>query len=97
MNTREEFKALFDETLTRLGGNLKVTSDELSKYAAERADKLATILSNNEPGFDQAVIAARDSVALKAGLAAGATAGAIDREWLGLIAGGLRFAAAALG
>lgn len=96
MNTRAEFKALFDESLTRLGGNIKTTSDELSTYASAHADRLATILSNNEPGFDQAVIAARDAVALKAGLLAGATAGAIDREWLGLIAGGLRFAAAAL-
>lgn len=96
MNTRAEFQAMFDEALTRLGNNISTSTDSLAVYASERADHLSSILTNNEPGFDKAVVAARDNVALKAGLAVGQAAGAVDREWIGLIAGGLRLAAAAL-
>lgn len=96
MNTREEFKALVETSLERIGGNLQTSSDEIAAQASEEADRLARILENNEPGYEQAVIAARDNVALLAGLVVGDTASSLDREWLGLIAGGLRFAAAAM-
>lgn len=95
-NAKDEFEKLIDATLQNLGGELDETKEVLAAYGAERSQRLAEILERNEPGFDQALTAARDNMALKAGLKLGADAAAVDREWLGLFAGGLRFAAAAL-
>jgi len=95
VNTRQEFRDLFDQSVERLETNLQISTDDLAAIAAEESDRLARILENNEPGFEQALIAARDNVALRAGLAVGAFASGLDREWLGLIAGALRFAAGA--
>lgn len=75
--------------------DLKIGSEEaraeIAAYAAERADSLA--LAVGEPGYDEALIAARDSVALKAGIVAVDEADEVDANILGLIAGLLAFAA----
>ena len=67
---------------------------ELAQYASERAAQLS--LAVNEPGYAQALIAARDSIALKAGVEVVENADEADEGLLALIAGALAFAARVL-
>lgn len=67
---------------------------ELASYAAERAEALS--LAVGEPGYDEALKAARDSLALKAGVVAVEQADDVDQHVLGLIGGALAFAARVL-
>lgn len=97
MNTKQEFENLLSSTLEELGQDLKNTDNTKAAVAifmAERAEHLATIAS--EPGFDRAVIAERNSVALLAGLSVSEAASAFDQRLVGLIGGALRIAAIAL-
>ena len=96
MDVQKEFENLVEATLEDLGGTLEATKEELAAYGAERAQKLADIIDAGEPGFDQAVVAARNSMALKAGLVAGDAAGAVDSVWRGVFSGALRMAAMSL-
>ncbi len=96
MNTQKEFESMIEGALADLGGELAETKEALAEYAAERAAALAEILESGEPGFEFALTAARDNMALRAGLKIGEDAERADGVWLGLFAGGLRFAAAAL-
>jgi hypothetical protein len=50
----------------------------------------------DEPGFEENLIAARDSIALGAGIAATEEADAVDAELVGILTGGLSLAARAL-
>lgn len=67
---------------------------ELATYASERAAQLS--LAVGEPGYDEALKAARDSLALKAGVAAVEQADEADFHVIGLIGGALAFAARVL-
>jgi hypothetical protein len=64
---------------------------ELAEYASERALSLSVAVG--QPGYDEALTAARDSVALKAGVMVVEDADSVDMHLLGLIAGALAFAA----
>lgn len=68
--------------------------EELAMYAAERAYQLSFAVG--EPGYDEALEAARNSIALMAGIAAVEQADKADMHVLGLIGGALAFAARVL-
>lgn len=83
----EEFKQL----LERLGQNLGEKADSVAAYAAARADHLA--LTIGQPGYDQAVAAETQNVALQAGIAVVDGADQADLAKLQAIGTGLRFVA----
>jgi hypothetical protein len=76
---------LLRQALKETGANLKISADELVRYTAEQAARLS--LAAGEPGFDKAMIAARNAVALKAGLNATLEAEAADARMVGVISG----------
>lgn len=94
MNTPAQFESMLKDAVAETGVRLKDTPRALALYMAERTLHLSTIA--HEPGFEQAVRAERNSVALRAGIETHAQASALDFQLLGLIQGGLRIAAAAL-
>lgn len=89
-----EFRDLIKSYLAETGEELDASADELAVYAASRAAHLATIAG--EPGFEVAVRAERDSIALKAGIAVTLNAAAADQRLIGIIQGSLQVAARAL-
>lgn len=87
----EDLKALFQDAIEETGVSLQVGAAELAAYAAERSAHLATLVS--DPGFQLAVRAERDAVALRAGITAVQQADAADARIVGVIQGALSFAA----
>ena len=70
--------------------------DAVAQYASERADHLSLILASGEPGFDEALVAERDNVVLRAAVGAVTNADDLDGRILSVAAQGLRIAAIAL-
>lgn len=95
MNVLKEFEGLIGSVIDDLGSGLAESKEELAAYGAERAEVLAKILEADEPGFEQALIAARNSLAMKAGIAAGNMTHN-SGFWKGMFAGALRFAAVSM-
>lgn len=91
---QDEIKSLLGDTFTEMGESLKASAQELAQYTAERVDHLATCVG--QPGFEQAVIAERDNVALRAGIAAVEEGNAVDQRRLRIITRILQIAATAL-
>lgn len=89
-----EFKNLIDSALQETGASLKQSSQEVAAYAAQRAAFLSTLVG--QPGFEQAVIAERDNVALFAGIVAVGQVVAIQAKIVGVIQGALFIGASAL-
>ncbi len=81
MNPEELLRSALKET----GISLGISADELVRYTAEVGAKLA--LAVGEPGFEKALVAARNAVALKAGLNATLEAEAADARIVGVIQG----------
>lgn len=73
------------------GRDLKADVAAVGAYAAERAAHLATLAG--QPGFEDAALAERDNVVLKAGIAAANRGDATDQRLIGIIQGTLRTAA----
>lgn len=94
MSVRDEIEAMFRDALDATGRTLSESSAALAQYAADQADLLA--LAVGEPNFEQAVIAARDNVALRAGIEATNAADQFDMKLAGFITGALRLGARAL-
>lgn len=90
----EELKKMFDDVLTNLKVNASVGSKELAKYVLERSEHLS--LAAGEPGFDKAVRAEANALAIEAGLLAVSQAESTDAELRGFLYGVLRMASAAL-
>lgn len=91
---KEEFEQLFKDAAAETGIELAGSASTLAKFAADQAAGLSKI--KGEAGFQDAVLAARDSVALKAGISASRAASAAEQRVVGIIQGSLRIAAAAL-
>lgn len=89
-----QFREMIEATLRQLGRELRVGVAELSQYAAARTEHLSTLVG--EPGFEEAVLAERDNVLLRAGITATRTADVADQRFVGIIQGALRIGAAAL-
>jgi len=98
MSLQNDFKELLEDALEETGVEVEKNLDEVSEYAAARAQHLSTIVG--EPGFMQAVRAERDNVAIEAGLATVDTAEAVDARIRGVLQGalsiGAKFLAAAI-
>lgn len=94
MDTQNTFKELLEAAVKETGAKLKEKPALLASYMAERAAHLSTIA--HEPGFEKAVRAERNNVALRAGIEAHNSASMIDWQIIGLIQGALRVAAVAL-
>lgn len=88
--------ALIADQASQIGTGITNELDAVAQYAAARADHLALLLQNGEPGFDQALLAERDNVVLKAASGAVARADDLDARILAVAANGLRIAAVAL-
>jgi len=98
MDRDEALKLLADDILVQLkaqaaevGQDLADTGEALAVYTAERLDHLALIAG--EAGFEEAVVAERDNVALKATTDAVTEADAIDARVMAVLRGGLALAA----
>ena len=94
MSIGEQFKSLLETTADRLGYKLKVSSDEVKAYVSMRMLHLAAVVG--EPGFDLALLAERDNVAMFFGISATNTGDAADVELRGVILGALSIGAKAL-
>ncbi len=91
MNVQDDLRELFEDAARETGVSLQVGAAELAEYAAARSAHLATLVG--DPNFAMAVRAERDAVALKAGILAVQQADAADARLVGVIQGGLTFAA----
>ena len=94
MKIGDELKTLLKDATTELGVELSGNLVEAALYADQRAAYLATIVG--QVGFDLALRAERDSVALKLGLETVASADAADYRLVGIIQGVLAIGAKAL-
>ncbi len=94
MNIKTEFETMIADALDETGSDLQASKEEIAVYMSERAAHLSTLTT--DPGFAQAVIAERNNVAMRAGLAVSDNARGVDQRLLGMIGGALRIAAAAL-
>lgn len=90
----ENLKELLKEAVNDTGRDLSTSLDEVALAMSESTARLA--LSVGQPGFEMALIAERDIVAIKAGLSAVGSADAIDNRIIGVIQGGLSMAARAI-
>jgi hypothetical protein len=89
----DEFNGWLAQAITATGASLKRSAAEVALYTAQRAAHLATLAG--QPGFEEAVIAERDAVALFAGVKLVEEADAADARFHGLIEGVLAVAAKA--
>lgn len=90
-NTSNDIIKVLESALKETGKDLGVSLDAVKVKIAEQLALLA--LAVGEPGYDRAVIAARDNVAFAMGLSAVADADAIDSRIIGVIQGGLSMGA----
>jgi hypothetical protein len=94
MNQTDTIEQVLKDALKETGASLSISTKELATYMHARAVHLASIAA--EPGYDQALRAERNNVALKAGIIASGQLSSIDSRILGLIQGILALAAAAI-
>lgn len=94
MANSNELLSLLSDAAKETGRNLDVSQQKLREVAATQMAQLA--LAVGEPGYDRAVIAARDIIALEAGLQLHSAASAADSRLVGIIQGALFFGAKAL-
>lgn len=90
----KELQQLLEGAAERLGRDLQNSGTDVRNYIAERMLHLSSIVG--QAGYDEALIAERDNVALFVGLEVVDAADAADRELLGLIGGGLAIGARAI-
>lgn len=87
MSALDDFMSVLQGTLKETGRELKVSVSDLRQRAAEQMAQLA--LAAGEPGYDRAVIAARDNVLLLAGIESVERADAVDNRIIGVVQAGL--------
>lgn len=93
-NATDQFMELLSSAAKETGADLSGSADQIRVTVAEQMAKLSLVVG--EPGYDRAVLAARDNVALVAGLAAVEDADAADSRIIGIIQGALFFGAKTL-
>ncbi len=93
-NIEPDFEDLLEEAAKSTGVELVNGAKEVAAYAAQRAAVLATLVGR--PGYQQAVIAERDNVALFAGVSGVDKADAGQQRLIGIIQGALALGAKAL-
>jgi hypothetical protein len=92
--TAQDFETLLRQTGRELNVRLRADAAAVAIYASQRAAYLSSLVG--QKGFDEALIAERDSVALKAGVSAVASADAFDARVVGIIQSVLLLGANAL-
>lgn len=85
---------LLESAVAETGRELGDSLESIRTYAAEQMAQLA--LGVGQPGFQEAVQAARDNVALRAALDLTANADAADARIVGILQGALAIGARAL-
>lgn len=93
-NATDQFMDLLTSAAEETGTDLTESLDSVRTVVAEQMAKLSLVVG--EPGYDRAVKAARDNVALAAGLSAVEDADAADGRIIGIIQGALFFGAKTL-
>lgn len=81
----QEFFDRLKAELEDAGADIETDCEELRLYVAERTNHLSTIV--DQPGYELALIAERDSIALKAGIFAVNAGVAAEQRWTGMIQG----------
>jgi hypothetical protein len=94
MDTRTQFETLLKDAIKETGVTMTQSAKEVAQYMHDRALHLSSIV--DQPGFDQALRAERNSVAMRAGLKLADNAEAADQRIIGIIQGALGIAAGAL-
>lgn len=87
MSKHEQMEALLRDALRETGHTITVSTAELAAYTLQTATKLTAAIG--QPGFDEAVRAARDAVAMFAGLSAAREADRADQRLFGILTGAL--------
>ena len=90
-NIGQQFFDTIVGPLKTLGFDLKGKAGEIKMYAAESMARLATLVG--QPGYEMAVEAERDIVAIKVGMKVLADAKKTDAVAVGIIEGALRMGA----
>ena len=85
---------MIQATAREFGVTVKVDAKALATYTAQRVAHLGTLVG--KPGFEDAVVAERDSLALRAGVLAVKAADVVDSRIVGLIQAALSIGARAL-
>lgn len=80
-----DVQTLLRDSLRELQADLQLDLADLATYTAQRTAHLSTIAGL--PGFDEAVIAERDAIALRAGINAVNAADKVDSRLIGLLHG----------
>lgn len=94
MSFESSFQQLLEDAGRQAGVDAITDLDGVVTYAANRARALQAVVG--QPGYNEAVIATADAVALRAGLQAVSLAEGLDMKILGIIEGGLRIGISAL-
>lgn len=89
-----DFKSIIGAALDETGAELRNGTAEIAALTATRGAELSSLVG--QPGYDQAVIAARDEIALCAGLVAVEQADAVANRVRSIIQGSLMFVAGAV-
>lgn len=89
-----DLEHLLETAVRETGVELTQGSKEVATYAAQRAVFLAGLVGR--PGYQQAVIAERDNVALFAGISGVNAADGAQQKLIGVIQGALALGARAL-
>lgn len=84
---KDQLKQLLSDALSETGADLSASGQAIAQLTAIRAAELSVLVG--QPGYDQAVVAARDEIALAAGLESVSNADAATSRVLSLIQGGL--------
>jgi hypothetical protein len=90
----KELTRLLTDAFRDSGRQFRADTAQVAAYTAERVEHLKRSLG--EPGYDRAVRAERDAIALMAAGRAVSQADAFDARMLGIIEGGLRIGVVAL-
>lgn len=88
----QDLKDLIEQAAA--GVDLGESAQSIAAYAASRAAYLSTLVAL--PGFQEAVMAERDNVALRAGIVASSIAKSSEAQLLGVLQGALAIGARAL-
>lgn len=81
MDTKKALLDHLEESIRQTGRDLGESSKELRAYAAEQMAQLS--LGIGQPGYADALIAARDNLALKAAVSLADNADAADQRLVG--------------
>lgn len=90
----DELKQLLENAINETGADLHTGSQQLVALMAQRAAELSVLVGM--PGYEQAAVAARDEIALAAGLELVGQADRASSRVLSVVQGGLMLLAGTL-